>query len=79
MDPDPEDPKNLDSESLQKYWRSFSKYFNGRDAMEKVFVLEGLKRKVVWRVLARMGLSVNGSPGGGVDSEERVLVGVRHW
>lgn len=58
-------------------------------------MLEGLKRKVVWRVLGRMGLSVNGpgpghgpstsngsgSSGGGgdFDPEERVLVCVRHW
>lgn len=86
-DVDPEDPHNLDPESLQKYWRSFSKYFNGKDAMEKVFVLEGLKRKVVWRVLGRMGLSVNDGPqttgssggGSGIDPEERALVSVRHW
>ena len=52
-------------------------------------MLEGLKRKVVWRVLGRMGLAVNGPAAGagagagtgavGVEPEERVLVGVRHW
>ncbi|KAK2755893.1 Nitrogen permease regulator 3 [Arachnomyces sp. PD_36] len=45
---------------LRTHWTSFSKYFNGKDAMEKIVVLEGLKRKVVWRVLGRMGLSVSG-------------------
>ncbi|KAL1980554.1 hypothetical protein VTN96DRAFT_3960 [Rasamsonia emersonii] len=64
-------------DSLKKYWPKFVKYFNGHDALEKIAVREGLKRKVVWQVLMRMGLGK--TVGMELDPREQVLVTVRHW
>ena len=65
--------------SLKTYWPSFVKYFNGIDAVEKIPVRQGLKRKIAWQVLARMGV-VTGQVGSfDSDPREHVLVGVRHW
>jgi hypothetical protein len=63
---------------LKKYWPPFLKYLNGYDALEKIPVRENLKRKLVWQVLSRLGLS--GMPGpGDLDAREQVLISVRHW
>jgi hypothetical protein len=70
-----EDPGLHDS--LKKYWPKFVKYFNGHDALEKIAVREGLKRKVVWQILMRMGLGQ--TFGIELDPREQVLVSVRHW
>lgn len=70
-----EDPGLHDS--LKKYWPKFVKYFNGHDALEKIAVREGLKRKVVWQILMRMGLGQ--TFGIDLDPREQVLVSVRHW
>lgn len=66
---------------LKKYWPAFMKYFNGADALEKIPVREGLKRKVVSDILGRMGLSpADAATGiGEVDEHRKILVGVRHW
>ena len=66
---------------LKKHWPAFTKYFNGADALEKIPVREGLKRKVVSDLLVRMGLSPADAATGTGDVEEhgRILVGVRHW
>lgn len=64
-------------DSLKKYWPKFVKYLNGHDALEKIAVREGLKRKVVWQVLMRMGLGQ--TVGMELDPREQVLVTVRHW
>ncbi|KAJ5946637.1 hypothetical protein N7454_003476 [Penicillium verhagenii] len=73
-------PKDLQKlQSLLKiYWPSFIKYFNGHDALEKISVRENLKRKLVWRVLTRLGFI---GPTGSVDldAREQVLISVRHW
>ena len=65
---------------LKAYWPKFVKYFNGSEALEKIPVREGLKRKVVADVLAKLGLH---TPGAGVGDDEepkgKILVGVRHW
>ncbi|KAL1874984.1 Nitrogen permease regulator 3 [Paecilomyces lecythidis] len=66
------------NDSLKTYWPIFTKYFNGHDALEKIPVREGLKRKVVWHMLMRMGLNT-GQPGFDPDPREKVLVSVRHW
>lgn len=63
---------------LKKYWPIFIRYFNGYDALEKIPVREGLKRKLVWQILSRLGgmaaqHTVELEPG------EHVLVSVRHW
>lgn len=78
--------------SLEKHWPAFTKYFNGTDALEKIPVREGLKRKLVWKMLSRIDISNGGQPsrstgsvhgpaGGAaeVDPREKVLVTVRHW
>jgi nitrogen permease regulator 3-like protein len=63
---------------LKKYWPTFMKYFNGSDALEKIPVREGLKRKVVSDMLGRMGLSPTDAAGE-VEEPGKILVGVRHW
>ena len=80
--------------SLQKHWPAFIKYFNGTDALEKIPVREGLKRKLVWKLLSRIDVSSGGQPQRGtgtgsapgtaagpaeVQPKEKVLVTVRHW
>lgn len=65
---------------LRKWWPTLIKYFNGYDALEKVPVREGLKRKPIWQVLTRLGLGAPGQPSSQeLDSREQVLVPVRHW
>jgi len=70
-----------DRAELKKYWPAFTKYFNGSDALEKIPVREGLKRKVVSDMLAGLGLSpVDAATGTGEAEEQRkILVGFRHW
>ncbi|KAI9790665.1 MAG: Nitrogen permease regulator 3 [Piccolia ochrophora] len=55
-----------DAAELRAAWHKYVRYFNGKHAMEKVPVREGVKRKVVWRWLVGM-------------EREGVLVVVRHW
>lgn len=66
---------------LQRYWQAFTRYFNGMDALEKIPVREGLKRKFVWDLLAKLGLlsSLASDADTKKDSHRRVLVCVRHW
>jgi hypothetical protein len=75
------DPDQAESDgSLQKHWPTFTKYFNGTDALEKIPVREGLNRKVVWRLLTRMMKNLDpGHPGHEASPSEKVLVTVRHW
>ncbi|KAI9735159.1 MAG: Nitrogen permease regulator 3 [Cirrosporium novae-zelandiae] len=54
------------SEEARNYWPNFVKYFNGSDALEKIAVREGLKRKLVWGLLQEM-------------RKEGGLVIGRHW
>jgi hypothetical protein len=69
-----------DSQALhKKYWPVFLKYFNGYDAMEKIPVRENLKRKLVWQVLMRLGLTTGPLGAMDLDTREQVLVSVRHW
>lgn len=72
-------PHNMSFQaSVRKSWPTLIKYFNGYDALEKISVREGLKRKPTWQVLTRLGL-VTGQSSVELDSRERVLVSVRHW
>ena len=66
---------------LKKYWPAFTKYFNGSDALEKIPVRVGLKRKVVADMLGKMGLSTADIATGAGENQEpgKILVGVRHW
>ncbi len=72
------DLSEQDRAELRKYWSSFTKYFNGTEALEKIPVRVGLKRKIVWDVLGRVGLFTDGD-GEGEEHQGKVLVGVRHW
>ncbi|RAL00342.1 nitrogen permease regulator 3 family protein [Aspergillus ibericus CBS 121593] len=65
--------------TLKKYWPTFTKYFNGYDALEKIPVREGLKRKLVWQILMRLGLVTGQQSSIQLDPREQVLVSVRHW
>lgn len=63
---------------LKRHWPIFIKYFNGYDALEKISVREGLKRKLVWQILNRLG-AVGGQQPVELEPGEQVLVSVRHW
>ncbi|KAL4781008.1 nitrogen permease regulator of amino acid transport activity 3-domain-containing protein [Aspergillus varians] len=71
-------PDEMVANSLKNVWPIFVKYFNGYDALEKVPVREGLKRKLVSQILARLGL-VTGQSSIDFDAREQVLVSFRHW
>jgi hypothetical protein len=61
--PQPADsPPNPNSEEddLNVLWPIFTKYLNGHDALEKIAVREGMKRKRVWKGL--LGLAVLDGP-----------------
>lgn len=74
-----------EKEEIATLWPTLVKYFNGSEPLEMIPVREGLKRKVVWDVLGRIGLRFEGGVrdersgigrrGGG----DGVLVCVRHW
>lgn len=61
---------------LQEHWPIFNKFFNGADALEKIPVREGLKRKKVWNMLGKLGVFERGV---GDDGNGKILVTVRHW
>lgn len=67
--------------ALPRYWPTFIKYFNGYDALEKIPVREGLKRKMVWQMLNRLGAGAGAGQASSLDLEpgEQMLVSVRHW
>ncbi|RDW76347.1 nitrogen permease regulator 3 family protein [Aspergillus mulundensis] len=64
--------------SLKSVWPTYVKYFNGYDALEKIPVREGLKRKLVSQILMRLGL-VTGQSSVDFDPKEQILVSFRHW
>ncbi|KAL5045714.1 nitrogen permease regulator 3 [Aspergillus fruticulosus] len=66
------------AKSLRDVWPTYLKYFNGYDALEKVPVREGLKRKLVSQILTRLGV-VTGQSSAELDLREQVLVSFRHW
>ena len=64
----------------------FVKYFNGVEPLEKIPIREGLKRKVVWDILGKLGLGHGGGAFergvGGCDEKganNSVMIVVRHW
>lgn len=76
-----------DRATLEKYFPVFLWYFSGQEALERIAVREGLKRKLVWEILSMMGLDFEG----GVEKEDHRsvddeagdrkgwLVAIRHW
>ncbi|KAG9774990.1 Nitrogen permease regulator 3 [Exophiala dermatitidis] len=64
---------------LRRYWPIFVKYFTGSEALERIAVREGLKRKFVWDMLVKMGLNLDGGVEDDKGENKRVLVAIRHW
>jgi nitrogen permease regulator 3-like protein len=66
---------------VEQCWPAFTRYFNGIEPLEKITVREGLKRKIVRDLLARLGLfeQVSIEKGRKTDTQRRILVGFRHW
>lgn len=56
--------RRLKDEKVAKAWHGFSKYFNGKSALERIALQEDMKRKEAWTLLTAM-------------SEH--LLCVRHW
>ena len=70
-------------EELRTHWLRFVKYFNGSEPLEYIPVREGLKRKYVWDLLAKMGLDSDGGVerdgGDQAGARGKILVTMRHW
>lgn len=64
---------------LRRYWPVFVKYFTGSEALERIAVREGLKRKFVWDMLVKMGLNFDGGVEDDKGENKRILVTIRHW
>lgn len=64
---------------LRRYWPLLVKYFTGSEPLERIPVLQGLKRKFVEDILAKMGLDFEGGIEDDKGENKRVLVAVRHW
>lgn len=64
---------------LYRYWPVLSKYFDGTTALESIPIREGLKRKVVWKLYAQLGLSFEGRVEDSENRNERIILTVRHW
>jgi hypothetical protein len=64
---------------LRRYWPVFVKYFNGSEALERMPVREGLKRKFVWDMLGNMGLDFDSGVENDKGENRGVLVTIRHW
>jgi hypothetical protein len=71
-----QDPETVE---LRRYWPVLVKYFNGHEALEKIPVREGLKRKFVWDMLAKMGLDFDGGVEDDKGENKKALVTIRHW
>ena len=66
---------------LQRYWPAFTRYLNGMEALEKIPVREGLKRKLVWDLFLKMGLfePLGNEAESRKSTHRRIFVAVRHW
>ncbi|RDW71983.1 UPF0171-domain-containing protein [Coleophoma crateriformis] len=42
----------IEDEKARKNWARFCRYFNGEDALESIALLEGMKRKEAWGIIA---------------------------
>ncbi|KIX95403.1 uncharacterized protein Z520_08920 [Fonsecaea multimorphosa CBS 102226] len=67
------------AELLRRYWPVFVKYFSGSEPLERIPVREGLKRKLVWDVLEKVGADFEGGVEDEKGENKRVLVTIRHW
>ena len=69
----------MEAAEVQRYWPLFVKYFTGSEALERIPIREGLKRKVVWDALGKMGLSFDGGVEDEKGANKQVLLTIRHW
>lgn len=56
--------KRFPDERAKKAWKKFTRYFDGREALEKVALNEGMKRKEAWNLILLF---------------EEYLLTTRHW
>ncbi|ETI22086.1 hypothetical protein G647_06157 [Cladophialophora carrionii CBS 160.54] len=77
--PGASNPSDIEAAEIQRYWPIFVKYFTGSEALERIPVREGLKRKLVWDTLVKMGLDLDGPVEDDKPDSKRVLVTIRHW
>lgn len=70
---------DTEAAELRHYWPLFVKYFTGLEALERIPVREGLKRKLVWDTLGRMGLDFDGAVEDEKGENKKVLLTIRHW
>jgi nitrogen permease regulator 3-like protein len=66
---------------LQRYWPAFTRYLNGLEALEKIPVREGLKRRLVWDLFLKMGLfePLANEAESKKDTHQRIFVVFQHW
>lgn len=76
-------------EDFRAYWRIFVRYYNGSESLESIALREGMRRKIVRRVISMIDAGI--SPPLAADQEsrlplslrlanrEKVVVTVRHW
>ncbi|EXJ85991.1 hypothetical protein A1O1_06360 [Capronia coronata CBS 617.96] len=69
----------IETAELRQYWPMFVKYFTGSEALERIAVREGLKRKFVWDTLVKMGLNLDGGVEDDKGENKGILVAFRHW
>jgi nitrogen permease regulator 3-like protein len=73
------DSSEAESAELRRSWSLFVKYFTGADALERIPIREGLKRKLVWERLGKMGLDLDGAIEDDKGENKKPLVVIRHW
>lgn len=69
----------VESAEIRRHWPQFVKYFNGTEALQRIAVREGLKRKFVWNMLIKMGLNYDEAVEDEKGENHKTLVTIRHW
>ncbi|KEF57202.1 uncharacterized protein A1O9_07392 [Exophiala aquamarina CBS 119918] len=69
----------VESAEIRRHWPQFVKYFNGTEALQRIAVREGLKRKFVWNMLTKMGLNYDEAVEDEKGENHKTLVTIRHW
>lgn len=70
---------DVESAEIRRHWPQFVKYFNGTEALQRIAVREGLKRKFVWNMLMKMGLNYDESVEDDKGENHKTLITIRHW
>lgn len=68
-----------DRDELHHYWPLLSKHFDGTTALESIPIKEGLKRKMVWSLYAKLGLNFDRGVEDECGSNKSIIVTIRHW